>query len=90
MNKRELILAVAQSAELTHKQAAKAVDAMVGAIEGALAKGQTVALVGFGTFSLTRRAARTARNPRTGEAVMVPASKTLHFKPSKKFKDAVQ
>ena len=74
MNKAELIEAVAGSASLSKADAGRAVDAVVDAVTSALRKGQQVSVVGFGTFSVKHRAARTGRNPRTGEAINIPAS----------------
>jgi DNA-binding protein HU-beta len=89
MNKSEFIDAVADSAELSKADAARAVDAMVAAITKALKKGDTVTLVGFGTFDVRARGARTGRNPRTGEEIKIAASKNPAFKPGKALKDAV-
>ena len=88
MNKAEFIDAVADNAELTKADAGRAVDAMVAAITKALKKGDTVTLVGFGTFSVRKRGARTGRNPRTGEAIKIKASRSLRFKPSSQLKKA--
>jgi len=90
MKKVELINHVAASAGLSKADAGAAVDAVLSGISGALASGDSVSLVGFGTFSVTARAARTARNPRTGEAINVPASKAPKFKAGKGLKDAVK
>lgn len=90
MNKRELISEVAAGASISRISATHAVDAMLGAITKALSKGQTVAITGFGTFSVTRRAERICRNPKTGQNVSVPASRAPKFRPSKSFKDAVK
>jgi len=89
MNKSELIEAVAQSADLSKASATKAVDAMVDAVTKALKENDTVSLVGFGTFSVRERAARSGRNPRTGETINIPASKVPGFKAGKALKDAV-
>ena len=89
MNKGELVDAVAGSAGLSRADAAKAVDATLDAIQGTLANGGSVSLVGFGTFSVKARAARMGRNPRTGEAIQIKASKLPVFKPGKGLKDAV-
>lgn len=89
MNKAELIDAVADGADISKAAASRAVDSMVAAITGALQKGDQVALVGFGTFSVKDRAARTGRNPRTGEAIQIKASKNPVFKAGKALKDAV-
>ena len=89
MNKAEFIEAVADNAELTKADAGRAVDAMVAAITKALKKGDTVTLVGFGTFQVRKRAARTGRNPKTGESIKIAASQTPAFKAGKALKDAV-
>jgi len=89
MNKSELIDAVADAAGLTKADAGRAVDAFVKTVSKALKKGQTVSLVGFGTFSVRKRGARTGRNPRTGESIRIKASKTPAFKAGKALKDAV-
>ena len=89
MNKAELIEAVAAEANLSKADAGRAVDAVVGAVASSLQKGQQVAVVGFGTFSVKHRAARQGRNPRTGEAISIPASNVPGFKAGKALKDAV-
>ncbi len=89
MNKVELIASVAEKAELTKKDAEKAVAAVLESVEEALAGGDKVQLVGFGTFEVRAREARTGRNPRTKEAITIPASKQPVFKAGKAFKDAV-
>ncbi len=89
MNKAELIDAVAESADISKAAASRAVDGMVAAISGALQKGDQVAMVGFGTFSVKARAARTGRNPRTGEEIQIAASNNPVFKAGKALKDAV-
>lgn len=89
MNKSEMIQAVAEKANLSKTQAAEAVDAVMDVIREALAKDDTVTLIGFGTFSVRERAGRTGRNPRTGEEISIPASKVPGFKPGKALKDAV-
>ena len=90
MNKSELIDVVAASADISKVAATRAVDAMVESITGALQKNDQVALVGFGTFSVKERAARTGRNPQTGEAIAIKAAKIPTFKAGKALKDAVQ
>ncbi|MDX8384764.1 MAG: HU family DNA-binding protein [Ghiorsea sp.] len=90
MKKVELINHVAETATLSKADAGAAVDAVLSGITGALATGDSVSLVGFGTFSITERAARTARNPRTGEPIEVAASKAPKFKAGKGLKDAVK
>lgn len=87
MNKTELVRIVAEKADLTQAVAADAVNATVDAIVEALADGEEVALLGFGTFKVSERAARTARNPQTGEMVEVPESKAVAFKVSKTLKE---
>jgi DNA-binding protein HU-beta len=89
MNKGELVDAVASAAGLSRSEATKAVDGVLDAIQGTLAKGGSVSLVGFGTFGVKARAARTGRNPRTGEAIQIKASNVPGFKAGKGLKDAV-
>lgn len=89
MNKTELIDHIAESADLSKAAATRAIDAMIGAITTTLKKNGTVTLVGFGTFSVGKRAARTGRNPRTGDAIKIKAAKVPKFKPGKALKDAV-
>jgi DNA-binding protein HU-beta len=86
----ELIAAVADSTDLSRAKATEVVDALFGAIEGALKKKEEVRLVGFGTFVTASRAATTGRNPRTGEEMQIPASISVKFKAGKGLKDAVQ
>ena len=81
MNKAQLIDAVAAKAGLTKVDAKKAIDAFIGVTAGALKKGDRIALVGFGSFSVTKRSARTGRNPRTGAAIKIAAKKVVRFKP---------
>lgn len=90
MNKSELIDAIAADAELSKADAGRALDGMINAISKTLKKGDTVSLVGFGTFSVKKRAARTGRNPATGETIKIKASKTPAFKAGKGFKDAIK
>ncbi len=89
MNKGDLIEAIAGSASLSKADAGRAVDAFIGSITGALKGGSQVSLVGFGTFTVKRRAARMGRNPRTGEAIQIKASNVPGFKAGKALKDAV-
>jgi len=89
MNKADLIEAVAK-AVCTKKEAAAAVDAMIEAIKDALKKGEAVTLVGFGTFKVVERKARTGRNPRTGEAIKIPKKKVPVFRPGSELKKAVK
>ncbi len=88
MNKGELINAVAAKG-LTKKDAGIAVDAVFDAIGDAMAKGDNVSLIGFGTFAVKERAAREGRNPRTGEKVKIAAAKVPYFKPGKALKDTI-
>ena len=89
MNKTELIDAVADEAEVSKAEAGRAVDAVISSITKALKKGDSVTLVGFGTFQVRKRAARTGRNPKTGETIKIKASKNPAFKAGKALKDAV-
>jgi DNA-binding protein HU-beta len=89
VNKAELVDAVAESADISKAAATRAVDGMVAAVSSALQNGDQVSLVGFGTFSVKERAARTGRNPRTGETINIAASKNPVFKAGKALKDAV-
>ncbi|CCG07593.1 HU family DNA-binding protein [Pararhodospirillum photometricum] len=89
MNKNDLIAAVAERAELSKAEAARAVDGVFDAITAALKADDEVRLVGFGTFAVSRRAASEGRNPRTGEVIAIPASNQPKFKPGKVLKDAV-
>ena len=90
MNKTELVAAVAAKAELSKKDAEAAVKAVIDSVTEALADGDKVALVGFGTFEVKTRAARTGKNPRTGEAISIPASKVPSFKACAALKNAVK
>ncbi len=89
MNKSELVAKVADLAKFTKGDAAKAVDAFCDAIKKALASGDEVRLVGFGTFLVAKRAATEGRNPRTGDVIKIPASKQPKFRAGKELKDAV-
>ncbi len=89
MNKAELVDAVASAANLSKADAGRAVDAVVNSITSALKKGQQVSVVGFGTFSVKHRSARSGRNPRTGETINIDASNVPGFKAGKALKDAV-
>lgn len=89
MNKSELIDAVAESADLSKADAARAIDAVVDAITDSLKAGDAVTLVGFGTFTAKARPARTGRNPQTGATINIAASTVPTFKPGKALKDAV-
>ena len=89
MNKTELIEAIAASADLPKAAAGRALDAMVDAITAALKKDDQVVLVGFGTFAVKERAARTGRNPQTGKPIEIAAAKIPSFRAGKALKDAV-
>ena len=89
MNKTDLIDNVAESADLSKADAARAVDAVIASITKALKSGDSVTIVGFGTFQVRERAARTGRNPKTGDAIKIDASKNPAFKAGRALKDAV-
>ncbi|MFM2447335.1 MAG: hypothetical protein RI936_1782 [Pseudomonadota bacterium] len=89
MNKSELIDIIATQAEISKAAAGRAVDSAIGAITKSLKKGDDVTLVGFGTFSVTKRAARSGRNPQTGATIKIKAAKVPKFRPGKALKDAV-
>lgn len=89
MNKTELVDAIAKQAGLSKKDSEAAVKAFTDVVSKALKKGDKVQLVGFGTFEVTKRGARTGRNPQTGETMKIAATKAPKFKPGKAFKDAL-
>ena len=89
MNKSELIVALAEKAAISKKDAEKVLNAFVDSVSGSLAKGEKVQLIGFGTFDVKKRPARTARNPRTGAEIKIAASKAPAFKAGKALKDKV-
>ncbi|MEO7936506.1 MAG: HU family DNA-binding protein [Dokdonella sp.] len=89
MNKGEFIGAVAEAAEMTKADADRAVEAVFKVVKKALKSGDSISLVGFGTFSVRKRAARTGRNPRTGDTIKIKASKVPAFKAGKGLKDAI-
>lgn len=89
MNKSELIEAIAASADIPKAAAARALDAMVDTVTDSLKKGESVSMVGFGTFQVKERAARTGRNPQTGEPIEISAAKVPSFKAGKALKDSV-
>tara|TARA_X000001036_G_C20538668_1_gene749328 strand:+ start:656 stop:937 length:282 start_codon:yes stop_codon:yes gene_type:complete len=89
MNKAELIDAVAEAADLKKSEAARALDSAIDNITNALKGGDSVTLVGFGTFTVRKREARMGRNPRTGEAIQIKASRVPGFKAGKALKDAL-
>lgn len=89
MNKAELIAAIAEKAEINKSKAAAALDTFIGSVVSALRSGDKVTLVGFGTFSVATRGARTGRNPRDGQKIKIAAKKVAKFKPGKKLADDV-
>jgi DNA-binding protein HU-beta len=89
VNKTELIEHIASQADISKAAATRALDAMVGAVKTTLKKGGSVSLVGFGTFAVSKRAARSGRNPRTGATIKIKAAKVPKFRPGKALKDAV-
>ena len=89
MNKTELIEHIATQADISKAAANRALEAVFGAVKATLKKGNDVALVGFGTFAVTKRAARVGRNPRTGAAIKIKAAKIPKFRPGKALKDAL-
>ncbi len=89
MNKSQLIDKIAEDADISKAAAGRALDSFINAVTGALASDDSVALVGFGTFSVRERAARTGRNPQTGETINIEAAKIPSFKAGKALKDAV-
>jgi DNA-binding protein HU-beta len=90
MNRSDLIAKMAADAGISKAAAERALTAFVDGVAGALRGGDKVSLVGFGTFSVSHRAARTGRNPRTGETIQIAASKVPRFKPGKGLKDAIR
>lgn len=89
MNKAEFVGAVADAADMTKADAERAVEAVFKVVKKALKSGDSISLVGFGTFSVRKRAARTGRNPRTGDTIKIKASKVPAFKAGKGLKDAI-
>lgn len=89
MRKPELAAAIAEKADISKEKANEVLNAMLDQIAGTVAKKESVTLVGFGTFEARSRAARTGKNPQTGESIQIPASNTVAFKPGKALKDAV-
>ena len=89
MNKSELINAIAEESGLTKADAGRALDATLSSISNALKGGDSISLIGFGTFSVKARSARTGRNPQTGAAIQIKASKIPSFKAGKTLKDSV-
>jgi DNA-binding protein HU-beta len=89
MNKGELVVKIAESADISQASAGRALNSLIGSVTEELASGGNVALVGFGTYKVNDRAARTGRNPQTGEAIQIAAAKVPAFKAGKALKDAV-
>ena len=89
MNKADMIEQIAQAAEVSKSAAERAVDALIAAVKSSLKKGDMVTLVGFGSFYVSKRQARTGRNPRTGEALKIAAAKVPKFRAGKALKDAI-
>jgi DNA-binding protein HU-beta len=89
MNKSDLIEHIASQADISKAAATRALDAFVGGVKTTLKKSGSVTIVGFGTFAVTKRAARTGRNPRTGAAIKIKAAKVPKFKPGKALRDAL-
>jgi len=90
MNKSDLIEHIAKQADISKAAATRALDAIVGGVKNTLKKSGSVTIVGFGTFAVTKRAARTGRNPRTGAAIKIKAAKVPKFKPGKALRDALK
>jgi len=89
MNKQELVSAIAEKAGLTKADSEKALNGMMEAVKESLTKGGSVQLIGFGTFSVSERAARTGRNPQTGKEIKIAAKKVAKFKPGKALDEAI-
>ncbi len=89
MNKAELIDHIATQADISRAAAARALDAMISAVTESLQQGEPVTLVGFGTFDVTTRSARTGRNPQTGETITIKEARVPRFRPGKALKEAV-
>ena len=90
MNKADLVTRMAKDAEITKRQAEKALDALVDGVQETLSKGDSVTLVGFGTFSVMSRSARKGRNPQTGREIFIPARKTPKFRAGKGLRQVVR
>ncbi|MGH8056155.1 MAG: HU family DNA-binding protein [Candidatus Entotheonellia bacterium] len=90
MNKADLVARIAQEAEITRRQAEKALTALMDGVQDALTQGDSVTLVGFGTFSVMSRAARKGRNPQTGREIFIPAGKSPKFRAGKSLRNAIR
>jgi DNA-binding protein HU-beta len=89
VNKSELIEHIAQKSDISKAAAARALEAIIGGVKTTLKKGGSVSIVGFGTFAVTKRAARSGRNPKTGETIKIKSAKVPKFRPGKGLKDAL-
>jgi DNA-binding protein HU-beta len=89
VNKSELIEVIASKADISKAAASRSLEALIGAVRTSLKKGDSVTITGFGTFTATKRAARTGRNPRTGAAIKIKAAKVPKFRPGKGLRDAL-
>ena len=89
MNKSELIEHIAKQADISKAAATRALDALIGGVKASLKKNSSVSIVGFGTFAVSKRAARSGRNPRTGAAIKIKAAKVPKFRPGKALRDAL-
>ncbi|MBE7418244.1 MAG: HU family DNA-binding protein [Ideonella sp.] len=89
MNKADLIEHIAKQADISKAAATRALEALIGGVKSTLKKSGNVSIVGFGTFAVSKRAARSGRNPRTGAAIKIKAAKVPKFRPGKALKDAV-
>jgi len=89
VNKSELIEHIAQQADISKAAAGRALEAVIGGIQASLKKGDTVSLLGFGTFAVSTRAARTGRNPQTGKSIQIAAKKVVKFVPAKALSDSL-
>jgi DNA-binding protein HU-beta len=90
MNRADLVTKISRDAEITKRQAEKALNSLVDSVQDALSKGDSVTLVGFGTFSVMSRAARKGRNPQTGREIFIPASKAPKFRAGKSLRQSVR
>ena len=90
MNRADLVTRIAKDADITRRQAEQALNALVSSVQEALSRGDSVTLVGFGTFSVMSRAARKGRNPQTGREIFIPASKTPKFKAGKSLREVIK
>lgn len=89
MNKQELVSAIAEKSGLTKVDSEKALNGMIEAVKNSMSRGESIQLVGFGTFSVSERSARTGRNPQTGKEIQIPAKKIAKFKPGKALSDSI-